>query len=318
MKDFVSYLTENINTVAIVGHIRPDGDCVGSCMATYNYISTYYPKIVVDVYLEPIPTIFNFLKNTDKIQHTCENNQIYDICIVQDCGDVGRLGNAVKYFKTAGKTICIDHHISNENFADENHIFPLVSSTSELVFELIGEQNLTKEIAECIYVGIVHDTGVFQFSSTTARTMNIAGKLMETGIDFTKIVDDTFFTKTFDQNKIMGRVLLDSELYLDHKCIIGIATLAQMAEYNVLPKHLNGIVNQLRVTKDVEVAVFLYETENGDYKVSMRSNGKVDVAAISMKFKGGGHKRASGFTLHEPKEAVIEQICQEIEKQLFH
>lgn len=302
-------------TVAIAGHVRPDGDCAGSCLATYNYIKTYYPQIKVDLYLEPIPNIFKFLKNSEEIKHTCDSEESYDLFIAQDCGDLGRLGEAAKYFTGAKATFCIDHHISNQSFADENYIFPHASSTSELVYELIEEEKITKEIAECIYVGMIHDTGVFQYSCTSAKTMDIAGKLMEKGIDFTRIVDETFYTKTFNQNRIMGQALVDAKLSLEGQVISSVVTKKQMEEFQVLPKHLDGIVSQLRVTKDVEVAVFLYETEDG-YKVSMRSNGDVDVAKIAVQFGGGGHMKAAGVSMEGTPEEILAALMKEIEKQL--
>ncbi len=315
MRDLASQLAQ-VKTVAIVGHVRPDGDCVGSCLATYNYISAWFPQIQADVYLEPIPNIFKFLKNAEKIQSSCDSDQTYDLCIVQDCGDVGRLGAAVKYFETAKKTICIDHHVSNDNFADENYIFPDTSSTSELIFELIEEEKITKEIAECIYVGMVHDTGVFQYSSTSARTMNAAGVLMEKGINFSQIVDDTFYTKTFAQNKILGQALLNSRLCQEGAVIATAISQEEMKRFQVLPKHLDGIVSQLRVTKGVEAAIFLYENDDGTWKVSMRSNGKANVADIAIKFKGGGHVRAAGATMEGAPEDIIDRLCAEIERQL--
>lgn len=315
MKDLASQLAQ-VKTVAIAGHVRPDGDCVGSCLATYNYINTWFPQIQADIYLEPIPNIFKFLKNSDKICTTCENNRKYDLCIVQDCGDTGRLGPALKYFQTAKKTVCIDHHVSNDSFADENYIFPEASSTSELIFELLEQDKITKEIAECIYVGMVHDTGVFQYSCTSARTMNVAGILMEKGINFSKIVDDTFYTKTFAQNQILGQALLNSRLYLDGVVIATALTLDEMARFQVLPKHLDGIVSQLRVTKGVEAAVFLYENDDHTWKLSMRSNGKTDVAEIAMKYQGGGHVRAAGATMEGSSEEIIAAICRDIERQL--
>lgn len=315
MKDLASQLKQ-VKTVAIAGHVKPDGDCVGSCLATYNYIAAWFPQIEVDLYLEPIPNIFKFLKNADKICHCCERNQAYDLCIVQDCGDTGRLGGAVKYFDTARKTICIDHHISNASFADENYIFPEASSTSELIFDLIEEERITPEIAECIYVGMIHDTGVFQYSSTSSKTMRAAGILMDKGIDFSKIVDETFFAKTYGQNKILGQALLNSELYLEGEVIATVITQEEMARYQVKARHLEGIVSQLRVTKGVEAAIFLYENEDGTWKVSMRSNGRADVARIAMNHGGGGHVRAAGATLEgEPKERIGE-ICEEIKEQL--
>lgn len=305
----------DVKSAAISGHVRPDGDCVGSTLAVYNYIKTYYPKITVDIYLDSIPTIFEFLENADQIQQERPDDRTYDLFFSLDCGDLSRLGDSAKYFTTAKKTVCIDHHVSNQSFADENYIFPHVGSSSELVFDLIGEEKLTMEIAECIYTGMVHDTGVFQYSSTTAKTMNIAGKLMETGIDFTKIVDETFYTKSFAQNKILGKTLKDSYLLLEGRLIVGVVSKQDMEEYKVLPKHLDGIVNQLRVTKGVEVALFLYEADDG-YKVSMRSNGLVDVAKIAVNFGGGGHVRAAGCTIAGDLSAVVQKIADEIELQI--
>lgn len=314
MKDLDSQL-KNVRSVGISGHVRPDGDCVGSCLAVYNYIKDYYPQIEADLYLEPIPNIFKFLSRSAQIRSVCEEREPYDLFIAQDCGDAGRLGKAAIYFEQAKKTICIDHHVSNRNFADENYIFPQASSTSELVFDLLDEEKITKEIAECIYVGIIHDTGVFQYSATSAKTMNIAGRLMEKGINFPEIVDKTFYTKTFNQNRILGQALIDARSELDGAVITSVITREQMKAYDVLPKHLDGIVNQLRVTKDAEAAVFLYETEDG-YKVSMRSNGKIDVAKISMEFGGGGHVRAAGVSMEGSAEKILEKILVRMKEQL--
>ncbi len=313
MRDFSSQLS-GVKTVAIAGHVRPDGDCTGSCLATYNYLKNCYPEIDVTLYLEPIPNIFKFLAGSGEIVHDCEEEKTYDLFIAQDCGDAERLGKAAKYFYTAKKTICVDHHISNGSFADENYIFPDASSTSELVFGLIGEENISKEIAECIYVGIVHDTGVFQYSCTSAKTMEIAGRLMEKGIDYSGIVDETFYQKTFEQNQILGRALLNSRRYLHDTVIVSVITAEEMERYHVLPKHLDGIVNQLRVTKGAELAVFLYQTEEGVFKISARSNGRVNAAKLAMKFGGGGHVRAAGFSMRGEPEEIIQKILKETEK----
>lgn len=307
------------DTVAVSGHIRPDGDCVGSCLATYNYIKTYYPQISVDLYLEPIPNIYKFMARSEEIIHLSELTEtsaekVYDLFIAQDCGDTGRLGDAVRYFNTAKKTICVDHHISNQSFADENYIFPEASSASELIFELLPKERITKEIAECIYTGIVHDTGVFQYSCTSKKTMEAAGFLMECGINYPKIVDETFYTKTYNQNRIMGLALIKSRLHLGGKCISSVITEAEMKEYDVLPKHLDGIVSQLRVTKDVEVAIFLYETGDGTFKVSTRSASYADVSQIAVKYGGGGHKRAAGFSMTGDSEKIVAQIVEDVEK----
>ncbi len=304
---------EGVTTVAIAGHVRPDGDCVGSCLATYNYIRTQFPQIQAVVYLEPIPNLFKFMAGADEIRNDCSEDVSYDLFIALDCGDLGRLGAAAKYFESAQKTVCIDHHVSNQSFADENYIFPDASSTSELIFDLIDTDKITKEIAECIYTGIVHDTGVFQYSCTSAHTMEIAGILMEKGIDFPKIVDKTFFEKTYEQNRILGCALLKSQLHLGGTCISAVITRKEMEEYGVLPKHLEGIVSQLRSTKGVETAIFLYENEDGAYKVSMRSASVVDVAEIAVKFGGGGHARAAGITMSGEPEEIMAKLLEEVE-----
>ena len=318
MKDLDSQL-QGVQTAAIAGHVRPDGDCVGSCLATYNYIKDNYPQIQVDLYLEPIPNIFKFLKRSEEIIHECAEHEPYDLFIAQDCGDTGRLGEAAQYFNAAKKTICIDHHISNQSFADENYIFPHASSASELVFELLDEKKISKEIAECIYVGIIHDTGVFQYSSTSAKTMNIAGKLMDIGIDFTEIVDKTFYTKTYEQNRILGQALVQSKLELGGAVITSVVTKEQMEEFS---QWLDGrdIIPRIQEIKadaveDLEAAFFLYETEDG-YKVSMRSNGGMDVARVAMEYGGGGHIRAAGVSMEGNADEIIEKILEEMKKQL--
>lgn len=315
MTNFDKFLTE-AQTVAIAGHIHPDGDCVGSCLATYNYIKTYYPQIEVDLYLEPIPNIFKFMARSEEIISDCSADKTYDLFIAQDCGDTGRLGAAARYCEIAKKTICVDHHVSNTGFADEDYIFPEASSASELVYELLPKERITKEIAECIYTGIVHDTGVFQYSCTSKKTMEVAGTLMEMGINYSKIVDETYYTKTYNQNRICGLALVKSELHLNGKCIASVITQEEMREYDVLPKHLDGIVNQLRITKDVEVAVFLYQLEDGSYKVSLRSCEYVDVAKIAVTFGGGGHVRAAGCSIEGDAASIIEKVVAMIAEQI--
>ena len=306
---------KGVATVGISGHVRPDGDCVGSTLAVYNYIATYYPEIQVELFLETIPDVFHFLKNADKIQHEYEADKVFDLFIVLDCGDEGRLGSFVKYYNSAKHTLCIDHHVSNQSFAEENYIIPDASSTCELVFNLLDTEKITKEIAECLYTGMVHDTGVFQYSCTSAQTMNSAGILMEKGIDYPKIVTDTFYLKTYDQNRILGYALLNSKLYLDGKVIVTYLTKENLEEFHCKPKELDGIVNQLRITKGIEVAVFLYEAEDGSFKASFRVTGDTNVAEIAQKFGGGGHVKAAGCNIFGDIDTVIDRILEEIKKQ---
>ena len=307
---------QNVKSVGISGHVRPDGDCVGSTMAVYNFIKNNYPDMAVSIFLQPIPNIFKFLNRTEEIISDFSKDYSFDLFIALDCSDLSRLGEAGKYFSKAKSTVCIDHHVGTDSFADYDYIFPKASSTCELVYEVLDQDKISKDIAECLYTGMVHDTGVFQYSCTSAKTMNIAGSLMEMGIDYPKIVDDTFYTKTFNQNQILGLALLKSQLHLDGKVIVSVITREEMKKYDVLPKHLDGIVNQLRVTKGVEVALFLYETEDKEFKGSLRVNGNVNVAKVASHFGGGGHIKAAGFSISKPYDLAIPMILDVIKEQL--
>lgn len=304
-------------SIAIAGHIRPDGDCVGSCMALYNYLIDNSQAKQIDIYLENLPESFEDLENTDKINTLYDKEIQYDIFISLDCGSVDRLGPAEKYFNHAKSTINIDHHISNTFFADENHVLPGASSACEVLFDLFEEEKITLPIAEALYMGIVHDTGVFKHSNTTKKTMHMAGKLINKGVAFSKLIDESFYKKTFIQNQILGRCLLESFMVLDGKCIVSIISQRIMEFYGAASKDLDGIIDQLRITKGVEVAVLIYEIEPQHYKVSMRSNGKVDVNKIAVYFGGGGHVMASGCTIQATPHDVINNLTKHIEAQLM-
>ena len=308
---------KQIKSIAIAGHVRPDGDCTGSCLAVYSYIREHFPEVEADVYLEVNNPAFALLKGAEEIRTDCTKDQKYDLFLALDVSDKERLGDALKYFETAGRTICIDHHITNRGFAEENVIDPKASSTSELVFGLLEEEKISRETAEALYMGIIHDTGIFQYSNTTPRTMEIAGKLMAKGIAFSRIIDETFYQKTYIQNQVLGRALMESILLLDGKIIMGRIRHKDMEFYGVGPKDLEGIVNQLRVTKGVEVAIFLHEIGNQEYKVSLRSNGPVDVSKVCAYFGGGGHVKAAGCTMHGTLHDVVNNLTLHIERQLL-
>ena len=192
--------------VALGGHVRPDGDCVGSCMGLYLYLKEQFPHIHTDVCLEEVPEAYRMISGTEEVKTQIpESIEPYDLFICLDCGDTKRLGFAEPLFEAAAETLCIDHHISNEAFADHNYIVPDASSTSELVFRLIDKEKISKEAAEALYMGIVHDTGVFQYSCTSPETMEIAAELMRKGINGSEIIDKTYYEKTYIQNQILGR-----------------------------------------------------------------------------------------------------------------
>lgn len=303
-------------TIVISGHVRPDGDCVGSCLALLRYIRENEKEKKVKVYLNQIPDSFRVVVKDDVIYNKEENAITVDLFIALDCGSIDRLGEFEPVFMAAKDTICIDHHISNTKFAKENIVEPGASSTCEVLYGLFDKERISKGIAEALYLGIVHDTGVFKHTNTTRRTMEIAGDLLEKGVNSAQIIDGTFYEKTYLQNQILGRCLLESMLILEGKCIVSAISHKTMEFYGVTASDLDGVIDQLRVTKGVEVAMFIYEMDTQTYKVSLRSNGIVDVSKIAVYFGGGGHVKAAGCTMHGVMHDVINNISNLIDRQL--
>ena len=305
--------------IVIAGHIRPDGDCIGSCTALYLYLSQNKEKLgleKVDVYLEPFGNEFRILAGVEAIRHSYDTEEIYDTFISLDCGSLDRLGNALSFYNKAKKTINIDHHISNQSFAKVNHVVADASSTCEVLFTLMEEEEVTKDIAAALYVGLIHDTGVFKHSNTSEKTMNIAGKLISKGIDFSSLIDESFYAKTYMQNQILGRCLMESMLVLGGKVVFASLSRRMLDFYEATTADLDGIIDQLRVTKGTEVAIFIYETDLHEYKVSMRSNGEMNVSKIAVYFGGGGHIKAAGCTMRGSVHDVINNLTAHIEAQL--
>lgn len=239
----------------------------------------------------------------------------FDVFLALDCNDE-RLGAAIPIFWNAKKRINIDHHVSNAGSGDINIIVPEASSTCEVVYDLLDKDKLDEDIAKSLYIGLIHDTGVFKYSNTAPKTLRMAAELIEFGFDFPRLIDETFYEKTYHQNQIMGRALLESIRFMDGKCIFSVVEQKTMDFYGVSAKDLDGIVNQLRIIKGVECAIFMYQTEVLEYKVSLRSNGLVDVSKVAVYFGGGGHVRAAGCTMKGTPHDVINNLSKQIALQL--
>lgn len=318
MSNILSCL-EGVHTVMIAGHTRPDGDCVGACMGLWHYIKVKYPQIEADVRLEQISDSYKVINASEKIVSTYDDDKVYDLFIALDASDKGRLAKAQKYFDTAKYRICIDHHISNAGYADENVIVPNASSTCEVLADLMEMADVSYDAAVALYIGIICDTGVFKYSSTSRHTMDIAGQLMEKGIPYSDLIDDVFYRKSFKQNQILGLALDKAQLVLNGKMIKCILEKADMDRFEAQHSDLEGIIDQLRLTKGIEVAL-LASASDGDentYKFSMRSNHYVDVASVAAKFGGGGHIRAAGFSamgdIHQLDAAVEKCIKEQLD-----
>lgn len=312
---------DEAGSICILGHINPDGDCLGSTLSTMAYIKRRYAdkgfrNRTVKVYLDVASEKFAYLEGFHDICHE-DSDQVYDLCIVLDCGDAARVGHFLPLLKAAKRKLCVDHHITNEGFAELSLIEQDASSTSELMADLFEERYVDRAIAEALYTGIVHDTGVFRYDCTSPHTMEVAGRCMSYGIDFGEIIDDSFFAMTAVQKAALGRVLSEMEVCLEGRIVFGHIEARTMELYGVTSREMDGIVDQLRTTRGALGAIFMYQCKNRSYKASLRSNtDELNVAAIAQTFGGGGHLRAAGCFMGPDLKDDKEKLLSEIRKQL--
>jgi len=306
---------KDVKSVAIGGHIHPDGDCVGSCTALALYIKKSLPEVEVTVYLEDIPTIFDQITKGISFEHAIEENKIYDEFYCLDCAS-DRLGFSKPLYDIAKKRINVDHHITNTGSGDENFIDDTAAATAEILFSLFDKEKLDINIAQALYVGIIHDTGVFQYSNTSSKTLEAGALLISYKFDFPTLIEETFYQKTFLQAHTLGVALLKAEKHLEGMCVSSYIDQAFMKEEGITTQDFDGIVNQLRNITGVECAIFIYEQEDGNKKVSLRATDRVNVAEIAASFGGGGHKKAAGCSIPGDIESIKERIISAVAKEL--
>lgn len=303
-----------VRKTAIVGHLHPDGDCISSCLSLYHYLKDNY-GYEADVYLEPYPTAFNMLPGTEIIRHEFEP-QVYDVVYSLDCADADRIGTGRELFDTAKKRVMIDHHISNPIFGDVNYVQGQIGSACEVLYTIFEEDKIGYNTAMCLYTGMVHDTGVFQYSNVSTDTMNRAAKLIAFGIPFTDLIQKTFYEKGFNEAKASAYAISKAEQLLDGFLVWSYMSKEDMDRFGVTSSELDSVVSELRNIRGADVAVFLYETEPSVYKCSFRSNHVVNVSALAVTFGGGGHVRASGCTFYnQSPDEIITEIVNRIPKE---
>ena len=316
----MSFLEDQImqsRTIAITGHTRPDGDCVGACMGLYNYIVENYPEIRVDIFLEPIAGSYKLIKRTDEIRQPEGRPEAYDLFICLDNSQKDRMTKWMEvYFDAAAATINVDHHISNTRFAQTNHVVAEASSASEVLYDLLDPEKITLSVAEALYMGIICDSGVFKYASTSEHTMQIAGRLMHLGVDSGRLIDEVFYERTYVQAQLLGQALLNSVRLFEGRCIYTVITREMFRKFQARPDDLEGIVEQLRLTKGVEAAILISETEEGTSKFSFRSKRYMDVNKVAALCGGGGHIRAAGCTVHGDWNESLKIFLEAIEGQL--
>lgn len=302
------------NNIIIVGHVNPDGDTVGAGLALLLGLEKKYPEKRIDFVLQDdVPKNIAFLKGCDRIKKIEDViNPNYDLAIFVDSATIERVGKVAKLIGDIFK-INIDHHISNPKYGDIN-IVKDISSTSEIMYSILKDLDIeiTLEMGEAIYLGLVNDTGNFAHSNVTDKTFLVASELMRIGVNNNKIVNDFFKTKSYERMKVLGKALSEMVFVEEKKIMYFYLSFEALKNLNAIKDDTEGIVEELINYSGSEVSLFLREEESGKIKGSLRSKHNIDVNKIAGIFGGGGHIKAAGFTTELSSEEIIKKVVENL------
>jgi bifunctional oligoribonuclease and PAP phosphatase NrnA len=288
----------------LTSHARPDGDAVGSTLAC-SEILRRMGKTAEVVLRDGVPRVYQHLPFAAGVIHSSRLNGNYDAAVILECDSIQRtrLEGLDRHF-----LISIDHHKSGRPFADINWIDPKAVATAELVYKLARAAGvtITPEIATCLYMGVLTDTGSFMFEGTNEHTFELARELVMAGADPSKCARHVYFGHSTAKLRLLGAAL--SALQRQGPLAWIWATQEQMERVGAKEEDCEGLVNYALSIGDVEVAVFFRELPEGRFRVSLRSKGRLDVAAIAEQFGGGGHTCASGCSVDGPLHAAVESV----------
>jgi len=300
---------------AILSHVRPDGDALGSQLALALSLNQLGKDIRVwneDGMLEK----YSFLARAQLLTKPPSGAEDVDVAIALDTAIQNRLGTAFQAIRTAKLWINIDHHPSNPGYGDLVYVDPAAPATGQILFELIKSERLPfdRAIAEDLYVAISTDTGSFQYPNTTARTFEIAAELVRAGVDVGRINQQVYENYPRRRVELLRELLRTMRFEGGGRVASFSLSLKTAAELGVLPEDNEGLIDHLRAIRGVIVAVFFEELPDGKVRVSMRSKSeKTDVCAICQKFGGGGHTLAAGArvrgSLAEVEQKILGAIC---------
>jgi phosphoesterase RecJ-like protein len=299
---------------AVMSHVRPDGDALGSQLAIALSLQQLGKEVRVwneEGMLEK----YSFLPRAELVTKPPSIPEDFDCAIALDTAIQSRLGTALAAVRSAKIWINIDHHLSNPGYGDVVDVDPDAPATAEIIFRLIKSQNLpfNRDIAENLYAAISTDTGSFQYPKTSARTFEIAAELIRAGLDVGHLNQQLYETYPRRRLELLRELLRTMRFEHEGRVASVSLSLKTAAELGVLPEDNEGLIDHLRAIRGVIVAVFFEELNDGKVRVSMRSkDDAVDVCAICQKFGGGGHTLAAGArvrgTLAEVEEKVLEEI----------
>ncbi|MEG0829819.1 MAG: bifunctional oligoribonuclease/PAP phosphatase NrnA [Anaerovoracaceae bacterium] len=305
-------------SVLLLPHIQMDGDAFGSAVAICKGLRSAGKEAWILIE-DGISDQIKFLENgyctddQDKVLRP-------DVCMCVDCGDTGRFPKRAEKFAQGKTTICVDHHTTSVPFADYNYIDSNAAATAEIIFDILKEMclEIDKEMGEALFAGICTDTGNFQYSNATKQTHLIVAELYDCGIDHNKVAVCLYQNTSLEKLQITNRVMSTMEILNEGNCAMAYVTKEMLTEVGATGQETEGIVETLRDIKGVEISAFLKEKNPGEIKVSLRAKTSGNVADISAKYKGGGHVKAAGFTLHmtmdNAKALVKNEISISLEK----
>jgi bifunctional oligoribonuclease and PAP phosphatase NrnA len=299
---------ERRNRFLLTSHARPDGDAVGSALACCQILRSLGKDAEV-VLRDGVPRIYQPLPFADRVVQVDRVNGNYEAAIILECDSIQRtrLEGLENRF-----LISIDHHLSGRPFAHVNWIDPDAVATAEMVYRLARavEAEISPEIATCLYTALITDTGSFMFAGTNEHTFALARELVRAGADPVRCARSIYFAHSTAKMRLLGAAL--SNLHREGPLAWIWVTQEQMERCQAKEEDCEGLVNYALAIQDVEVAAFLRELPNGRYRVSLRSKGGLNVAAVAERFGGGGHECASGCSLEGPLQAAVERILAEI------
>jgi phosphoesterase RecJ-like protein len=308
------------HTIAVLSHVRPDGDALGSQLALALSLQQLGKQVHVwneEGMLEK----YAFLPRAELMTKPPSRAQDVDLAIALDTAIQNRLGTGTEAIRSAKVWINIDHHASNPGYGDLVYIDPVAPATGQILYELIKSEKLPldQDIAENLFVAISTDTGSFQYPNTTARTFEIAAELIRVGLNVGAISQQIYENYPRRRLELLRELLRTMRFDADGRVASFGLDLKTAAALGVIPEDNEGLIDHLRAIRGVMVAVFFEELPEGKVRVSMRSKStEVDVCAICEKFGGGGHKLAAGArirgTLAEIEERVLEETCDVVKR----
>jgi phosphoesterase RecJ-like protein len=295
---------------AVLSHVRPDGDALGSQLAMGLALKQIGKDVAIwneDGMLEK----YSFVPRAELLTKPPAQPQDFDVVIALDTAIENRLGTARDAIRSAKTCINIDHHPSNPGYGDLVCIDAGAPATGQIIFELISSEGLPfdREIAENLFVAISTDTGSFQYPNTSARTFQIAGQLLEAGVDVGRVSQRLYENYPRRRVELLRELLGTMRFDAEGRIASFSLRLETASRLGVLPEDNEGLIDHLRAIRGVIVAAFFEELPDGKVRVSMRSKDEAaDVCAICKQFGGGGHTLAAGARVRGPLGEVEERV----------